>query len=120
MRTLGPDDPATLITMHNIATMAMDAGDTTEAIAQFERIRDARDRVFGPEDPDNLPTLNNLAVAYWRTKQLDKSIPLFERLVPLNRKLSAVKRIRTRSWRVANLGVNYRDAGRTGETRFLC
>ena len=99
------------MTMHNIATMAMDAGDTTDAIAQFERILGARDRVAGPDDPDNLPTLNNLAVAYWKTKQLDKSIPLFERLIPLNQKHRGEAHPDTIVAR-ANLGVNYRDAGR--------
>ena len=41
-----------------------DAGKLPEAIALFERVRDAQIAKLGPDHPDTLTTLNNLAVAY--------------------------------------------------------
>src|SRR5262249_15094887 len=116
VRVLGPEDPSTLITLHNLATMDAYAGNLNEAIKQFEQIIAVRAKIYSnPIDrPDALPTLNNLATAYWKTKQLNKSIPLFEQLLPLYQKFLSETHPDTLT-AMANLGVNYRDAGRVTE-----
>jgi eukaryotic-like serine/threonine-protein kinase len=90
------------------------AGKLPEAIALFERVRDAQIAKLGPDNPHTATTVNNLAVAYWMTRQLDKSVPLFEDLVKrgeaaLGRRHPEVQK------NVANLGVCYKDAGRLKE-----
>jgi tetratricopeptide (TPR) repeat protein len=58
--------------------------------------------------------MNNLAGAYWSARQLDKSVPLFEETLKLQeRKLGQQHPDTQRT--VANLGVNYKDAGRVQE-----
>ena len=59
--TLGPDHPYTLTTLHNLAGAYRVVGKLPEAIALFERVRDARIAKLGPDHPDTLVTLNNLA-----------------------------------------------------------
>ncbi len=58
--------------------------------------------------------MNNLAVVYWRAGQLDKSIPLFESLAKL-RELQLGRGHPDTLNTLANLGVNYKDAGRLQE-----
>jgi tetratricopeptide (TPR) repeat protein len=58
--------------------------------------------------------MNNLATCYWSLRQLDKSIPLFEDL--LKRQAAAGGRQHPRTLQIAaNLGINYKDAGRLTE-----
>ena len=56
----------------------------------------------------------NLAVAFWRSKQLDKSLPLFEDVFK-RREAVLGRRHPDTLLTAANLGVNYRDAGRLNE-----
>jgi tetratricopeptide (TPR) repeat protein len=58
--------------------------------------------------------MNDLAVTYWKAKQLDKSIPRFEET--LQRQEAKLGRNHPDTLRTAaNLGVNYKDAGRLKE-----
>src|SRR5262249_16161930 len=68
----------------------------------------------GPDHPDTLKSMGNLAAAYWGTKQLDKSIPLFEETLKLQEAKFGRDDAATQLT-VANLGVNYKDAGRFKE-----
>ena len=56
------------------------AGKLPEAIALFERVRDARIAKLGPDHPDTLATLNNLAAAYQAAGRHAEAIALFERV----------------------------------------
>jgi hypothetical protein len=51
---LGPDDPKTLITRNNLASMQGGAGDAAGAAAEFEALVADRLRVLGPDHPDTL------------------------------------------------------------------
>jgi tetratricopeptide (TPR) repeat protein len=58
--------------------------------------------------------MNNLAGAYWSLQRLDQSIPLFEETLKLSEKKLGRQPPDTLQ-AVANLGVNYKDAGRSKE-----
>jgi tetratricopeptide (TPR) repeat protein len=58
--------------------------------------------------------MNNRASAYWSLKQLDKSIPLFEETLKLHEAKLGRDHPGT-LMTMANLGVNYMDAGRLAE-----
>ncbi len=62
------DHPDTLTTLNNLAFAYLETGKLPEAIALFERVRDAQIAKLGPDHPDTLITLNNLAAAYWSCK----------------------------------------------------
>jgi tetratricopeptide (TPR) repeat protein len=79
-RTLGPDHPDTLARLNNLALAYQDAGKVPEAIALFERVRDARIAKLGPDHPHTLITLNNLALAYQDAGKVPEAIALFERV----------------------------------------
>ncbi len=53
-------------------------------------------------------------MAYWRTKQLDKSVPLFEDVLK-RREAKLGRQHPDTQLTVANLGINYKDAGRLKE-----
>ncbi len=65
-----------------------------------------------------MSTLDNLAVAYWSTKQLDRSVPLFEDVLKWKGARFGRRHPETQKT-VANLGVNYKDAGRVKEAILL-
>jgi tetratricopeptide (TPR) repeat protein len=58
--------------------------------------------------------MNNLGVAYWLAKQFDQSVPLFEELLRLQQKKLGLHHTDT-VLTMANLAVNYRDAGRLAD-----
>ena len=61
---LGPDDPDTLITRHNLARWRGEAGDPAGAATAYEELLADMVRVLGPDHPHTLTTRNNLAA--WR------------------------------------------------------
>jgi tetratricopeptide (TPR) repeat protein len=77
---LGPDDPLTLESQHNLAVAREAAGRRQEAIQRFEQVWGARERVLGPDHLATLATLNDLAVAYQRAGKPQEAIPLLERV----------------------------------------
>jgi serine/threonine protein kinase len=79
-RTLGPNDPATLTTLNNLAGAYLEAGKLPEAIALLERVRDAYIAKLGPDHPYTLATLNNLGSAYQAAGKLPEAIALLERV----------------------------------------
>ncbi len=79
-RTLGPVHRFTLTTLHHLGVAYETAGKLPEAIALFERVRDAHVATLGPDHPDTLATLNNLALAYHGAGRLAEAIALFERV----------------------------------------
>ena len=79
-RTLGPDHANTLSWLDNLALAYRDAGKLPDAIALFERVREAMIAQLGPDHPTTLKTLNNLAGAYWTARRLPEAIALFEQV----------------------------------------
>jgi len=78
--TVGPDDPDTLASLNSLASAYRAVARLPEAIALFERVRDANIAKIGPDDPETLTTLNNLAGAYFAAGKLPEAIALYERV----------------------------------------
>ena len=60
-RLLGPEHPATVGSMNNLAIALADLGDVAGAAELHRQVLDARRRLLGPEHPDTLSSMNNLA-----------------------------------------------------------
>ncbi len=60
-RVLGPEHPATLTTMGNLASSLDGQGKHAEAVQMKRELLDVRRRVLGPEHPGTLTTMGNLA-----------------------------------------------------------
>ena len=67
-----------------------------------------------PRPPRHPQNHGALGTTYWSLKRYDKSVPLFEELVSLEVKMLGRQHPDTQH-DVANLGVNYKDAGRFKE-----
>ncbi len=76
-KVLGPEDPATLHAMHNIALLFHDWGKLAEAEPLTRSVLEARRRVLGPEHPDTLLETNNLASLLGSRGKLDEAEALF-------------------------------------------
>jgi CHAT domain-containing protein len=61
---LGPEDPSTLTTKHNIADVYRYLGDYLEALNIYKEVFAVRERVLGPEDPSTLTNKHNIADVY--------------------------------------------------------
>ena len=134
---LGRDHANTLMTLGNLGVNYMDAGRLKEAIPLLEEASLAAkahpqlyifteqlavaydkagmdDKLAELPKPASVPGMNQRAVAYWREKQFDKAIMLFEEILELQETELGRGNLATQRT-VANLGVNYRDAGRLTE-----
>jgi hypothetical protein len=60
-RVLGPDDPKTLLTRHELARWTGEAGDPAAARDQLTALQPLREAVLGPDHPDTLVTRSYLA-----------------------------------------------------------
>jgi tetratricopeptide (TPR) repeat protein len=79
-RSLGPDDPRTLVTSRNLAAANLYAGRTAEATALLRKVCDACVDKFGPDDPRTLTALNLLAIAHMEAGRKARAVALFERV----------------------------------------
>jgi len=75
LRTLGPDDPRTLVTLHTLASIYLDDGDTARAIPALEQVYAAKAKLLGPEHPDRLPRAIELLENAFRASVGQPSVP---------------------------------------------
>ena len=61
-RLLGPEHPATLTSMNNLALTLLALGDAAGAAELHRQVLEAYERVLGPEHPNTLTSINNLAL----------------------------------------------------------
>ena len=79
-RTLGSDHSSTLAALNKLALAYQQTGKLPEAIALYERVRDAQIVKLGPDHPDTLYTLSSLGKAYHAAGKIREAIALLERV----------------------------------------
>ena len=77
-RVLGPDDPLTLLAMHNLASSYAILGRVDEALRLREETLALRREKLGPDNPDTLASMNNLALSYGDAGRPDDALKLRE------------------------------------------
>ena len=110
----GPEDPATLDAMENVAISYRDAGRQDEALKLREEVLALRRKVSGPEHPDTLSAMSSLAVSYSDAGSRDEALKLEEEVLPLSRKVNGPEHPNTLR-AMNNLAVSYHAAGRRDE-----
>jgi tetratricopeptide (TPR) repeat protein len=80
---LGPDDPDTLTSMHNLAWACRDAEKLDSALPLFEETLKLRKARLGADHPDTLGTMSDLAVAYQSAGKLDLALLLHEQTLKM-------------------------------------
>jgi tetratricopeptide (TPR) repeat protein len=109
-RTGAPPSRAGCDALVSLARAYHKAGRSGDALRWCDKVRERLTRA-GSDDPELLDAWNSLGVMYWEMKKLDRSIPIFERILPAQRESLGERHLKTVQTQ-ANLGVNYRDAGR--------
>jgi tetratricopeptide (TPR) repeat protein len=76
---LGPEHPATGISLNNFADLLASQGDLAAAQPLYQRALEINEKILGSEHPDTATSLNNLAVLLRLMGDLPAARPLFER-----------------------------------------
>ena len=74
--SLGPNQPHTLASRHNLACAYQDTGRLNEAITLHQQTLENLTGILGPDHPSTLASRNNLAGAYLESGRLDEAISL--------------------------------------------
>ncbi len=86
-RLLGPEHPAMLISLNNLAETLRAQGDLPGARALQEQVLEARRRILGPEHPAMLISMNNLASTLRAQGDLPGARALQEQVLEVRRRL---------------------------------
>ncbi|MCB1126557.1 MAG: tetratricopeptide repeat protein, partial [Verrucomicrobiae bacterium] len=86
-KTLGPEDPETIMAMNYVAFSERDLGRLDEAVKLWNEALQLGRRVAGPEHPDTLMMLHNLADGYVLAGRQQEALKLREELLPLRRRV---------------------------------
>ena len=97
------------------ATFQQNQGNLAAAIAEFEQIAAASERLLGAEHRNTLTSRGNLANALWQAGHTHEAIAIEERTATEWQRLFGVEHEGTLTAR-ANLAASYRQAGRFSET----
>ncbi len=84
----GPEDPATLDAIHNLASSYDQAGRKPEALKLREEVLALYRRVSGAENPVTIKAMNNLAISYQEAGRWDEALKLREPVMELSRKIN--------------------------------
>ncbi|MBV8352961.1 MAG: tetratricopeptide repeat protein [Verrucomicrobia bacterium] len=77
-KTLGSEDPNTLISLNNLGNLFNDMGDFAKAEPLLEEALKIRRKTLSPEDPDTATSLGNLAELYRAMGEYAKAEPLYQ------------------------------------------
>jgi tetratricopeptide (TPR) repeat protein len=80
---LGPEHPATVISLNNLADLLQAQGDLTAAQTLYERALCANEKLLGPDHPNTATSLNNLGGVLWEKNAIGVALPLFERALAI-------------------------------------
>jgi tetratricopeptide (TPR) repeat protein len=86
-KVLGPDHPATALSLNNLALLLADQGDLAGARQLHERALAIREKALGAGHPDTAESLNNLALLLKDQGELAGARPLFERALAIYEKV---------------------------------
>jgi serine/threonine protein kinase len=98
----------------NLADVYMELGNTAKAASLAEQGLARTTEERGPNHPDTIRWLGRLARMYWQMRKLDRSVPLYEEQLKRSLQVHGADHLDTISAR-ANVGINYRDAGRQAD-----
>lgn len=111
---LGPDDPATLEVVHELAESERADGNVTTAVPHLERAYEKRKAVLGPDHPDTLTSMSQLASAYHQAGQRAKALPLQKEALEKQLRVLGPDHLETMS-SANDLAMQYWAGGRMNE-----
>lgn len=115
---LGPDHPATLLTMAILTEALHSQGRLEQAEALARETLERRTRVLGPEDVETLSSMNNLAGILNSARRFNEAEPLYKKAIEAEQRVKGIQHpdtLRTRN----NLSALYHQSGRIAEAEPL-
>jgi serine/threonine protein kinase/tetratricopeptide (TPR) repeat protein len=85
-RILGETDPATLVSMADLARALERGGGFSEAEHLYKRVLAARQRILGPENPETLKSALSLATTYTEEREFQSAEGILSSLIPVQRR----------------------------------
>jgi CHAT domain-containing protein/Tfp pilus assembly protein PilF len=113
-KALGPEHPATAISLGSLAVLYEDLGAYDQALALQQRALKIYEKARGPEHPDTALSLNNLAVLYRDLGQYDQALLLYQRALAIREKALGPEHIDTAN-SLNNLAILYQAMGAYGQ-----
>ena len=86
-KALGPDHPATVTSLNDLAVLYYSTGSYAKAEPLFRRSLSNREKNFGPDHPNTGKSLNNLAMVYFAMGAYAEAEPLFKRSLAIREKV---------------------------------
>ena len=117
-QALGPEHPATLLSVDQLALLYKAEGRYGEAEPLLRRTLASRERALGPEHRDTLVSVNSLAMLYREQGRYGKAEPLYKRALAGTEKALGLEHPFTLTT-LHNLAVLYQAQGRYGEAEPL-
>jgi tetratricopeptide (TPR) repeat protein len=113
-RLLAGDHPVIVSTLRSLAEVNRELGKSSESAALARRADEMEERLKKGQPTGQRDDRITRAVQLWSRGEFDRSIPLFESLLEEQTRALGPEHPQTRLT-AANLGVNYKDAGRIAE-----
>ncbi|KAF9063196.1 hypothetical protein BDP27DRAFT_1335555 [Rhodocollybia butyracea] len=110
-RTLGEQDPETLVLMQKVGEVYCDSGRYNNALQLEEPLVELSKEVLGEEHPDTLARIQNLAISYSGVGRYNDALQLAEPLVELSKKVLGEDHPDTLC-RIRNLAITLSRIGR--------
>ncbi|KAH0537938.1 hypothetical protein FGG08_005388 [Glutinoglossum americanum] len=117
-RVLGPDHPATLGAVNNLAVSYIELGRYGDAERLSSRALEGSERVLGPGHPGTLSTVHSLALAYHKLGRYDDAERLYGRALEGSERVLGPDHPNTLRM-VHNLAIACRQLGRRGDAERL-
>jgi tetratricopeptide (TPR) repeat protein len=117
-RTLGEEDPLTLTSMIQLATIYRDLMQLSESIELGSKVLVLRERLLGQEHPDTLSAMSDLGVGYALLKKNTEAQELNEKALELHRKVFGPEHPNTLSC-MHRLAIYYGNSEQDEESRKL-
>ena len=117
-RVLGSENPATLNTMNNLATVYWYQSKFAQAEALDSQTLAIRRRVLGPEDPKTLDSMNNLALVYHDEGKYPQAEALNSQTLEIRRRRSGPEDPATLDL-MNNLARDYQSEGKYAQAEAL-
>jgi tetratricopeptide (TPR) repeat protein len=107
---LGPDDPLTVVSMHNLALTYLEQGNYPLAMELGEQVVEKRKRSPGPEHLDTLTSISVLAATYCYLGELERGAELQKQVLDTREKILGPRNLDTLN-SMNNLSTTYQKLG---------
>jgi tetratricopeptide (TPR) repeat protein len=86
-QALGPEHPATALSLNNLGVLLQAMGDLAGALPYYEHALSIDEKTLGPQHPQTARSLNNLGGLLQATGDLAGALPYYERALAIHEKV---------------------------------